>query len=173
MKIPFALLAVLVASAPAAAQQRMAALDVAPRPRLAMLDAAADTLPADSLPPRTDAQSRLLGRTAAGTLGFYGGAALGGVIGYSLRSGDGGEDPGLVETLVGGAIGAMAGSGVGAALPGFGSRCGFGARVGRALLGAVPGAVLGGIITSAAGDEAGYVVIPLGAGAGAALAGDC
>ncbi len=107
----------------------------------------------------------VLGTGAAVAGGYYG--ILGGsILPHSDCSCD---DPGLVNAVLGGAIGTIVGSAIVAAIPKFESKCGLGQRVGTALLTSTAGAVLGGFAGSLAGGEGVLVGYVGGSGLGSAL----
>jgi hypothetical protein len=77
------------------------------------------------------------------------------------------DDPGVQEAIEGFLIGGVAGAALGAALPDLNSVCPFKERIGRSLVGALAGGILGA--TAGRGTIATIFTAPLG-GAGGALA---
>jgi hypothetical protein len=169
----------LFAASPAAAQLRTdARFATAPRAELApSTDARGDTSPEapGATARREHRGAHVAGRSAFGALGWFGGAAVGGLLGLALVSdrhdGDDWED--LTGLVLGAAAGSIAGGGIGAAAPRYGSQCSFGKRVGNGLLGSLAGTLVAASLASAThADEAGWIV-PVGSGVGAALAIGC
>lgn len=111
-------------------------------------------------------------RTVLGVGASVGGAFAGAFAGFVLASNTNCacEDPGLPQALVGAAIGSVAMAALASALPTWGSRCGTGERVGRALLGSAAGAVAGAWATRGAALGRGPFGYMAGAGIGGVLA---
>ncbi|HSU13825.1 hypothetical protein [Longimicrobium sp.] len=180
MRFPVLLLALaaLAAAAPAAAQARTEMrFATAPRAEVAPPALLADTLPAagDAAVRRESRGGHVAGRSAFGALGWFGGAAAGALVGMALVNSDGGgedwED--LTGLVLGAALGSTAGSGVGAALPRYGSRCGFGKRVGNGMLGSLAGTLVAATVANATHENGAAIIIPIGSSVGAALAVGC
>ncbi|HEX8693904.1 MAG TPA: hypothetical protein VF746_15890 [Longimicrobium sp.] len=161
---------VLLAAAPAAAQQRTAALETAPRVRLSSGDTvlSGDTgLSGDTLPARAGRSQRMAVRGLAGSLGWAAGALGGGYAGAALTgNGIDGDVEDLTGAIFGAALGGLFGGALGAAIPEYHRECGFGARFGRGLLGSLVGSLAGGATRS-------MVLVPVMGGVGAAYAADC
>ena len=167
--LALALALAVLAAAPAAAQQRTASLETAPRATLFP----GDTVPDGAGVRRRPQAERIAARSLTGSLGFVAGALVGGHAGGTALN-EGGEDQGLVGAVLGAALGGLVGGALGAAMPRYrGGRCNHGERFGRGLLGSLAGVLVAG---GAAGDpdnEANLALFPLFGGVGAALAADC
>jgi hypothetical protein len=158
-----------LAAAPAAAQQRTAALETAPPATLFSGDTVQDSAGVRRRPQA----ERIAARSAMGSLGFLAGALAGGYAGGTSLN-EGGEDGGLLGAVLGATIGGVVGGGLGAAMPRYrGGKCNHGERFGRGLLGSFVGML---VASGAAGDpdnEGNLALFPLFAGVGAGLAADC
>lgn len=109
---------------------------------------APDTAPgqprADSATAPASRTHRFLARTGLAGVGMVGGAVVVGLGSYAVFPHcDSCEDPGLTGLLLGGLVGAAAGTAVFAALPAMGDGCSYLDRLGRAVLGAGAGTGLG------------------------------
>lgn len=143
---------------------------VAP-PLLARASSPADFF-ADTTPAREfNAGSRFLARAALGTLGWEGGAAVGGVFGYhALGYCTGCEDPGLTQMVIGAAVGGVMGTALLAAVPGLKDRCSNSGRFKGALLGGGLAAAGGILILHETGMPLAVPVLTIsGGGAGTFL----
>ena len=117
--------------------------------------------------------ARFAVRTLTAAVGGAAGAFGGGLLGATAWPKDCGgcEDAGLEEFIIGFAIGAVTGAGVGAALPKFGNdRCSFSTRLWRALGGAAAGSVTGALLGSALGETELFVGGAMGTAFGASAA---
>ncbi len=162
MKIILALLLVVLAVSPSAAQRRDTGTAAQAAPQA---DTVASTRPA--------AAGRIFNRTMTGVLGFALLGAAGGVAGYqdTYRT-EGGEDPGFGGLLLGAAAGGVTGAALAAALPEHGARCSYKTRAARGLLGAV---LTSGLYIAAGAGGLGEAVLtfPIGIPLGAAVMADC
>ena len=169
MKIVLALLVLVLAALPAAAQRRTQAFAVA------------DSALADSAAHRPSRPVRLAVRTGTGvaglTLGGVAGLALGSLfVRRATRDGidDFGGTPELVFTTL---LGGAAGVGLGAGLPRLGAKCSGLRRVARGFAGAVVGASVAGYAGAMVDGEEGTrfesTGFFAGAGLGGALGADC
>jgi hypothetical protein len=119
------------------------------------------------------ADFRFATRTLTAAVGGAAGALGGGLLGANVWPHDcnGCEDAGLEEFIVGFAIGAVTGAGIGAALPRFGNdRCTFTTRLWRALGGAAAGSVTGALLGSTVGETSLFVGGSIGTAFGASAA---
>lgn len=175
LKSSLPLLAGLLLAAPAAAQQRAAAFEPLPAASLPSTDARFVTGSTREDDPRGTPSARLAARSVSGGLGMAGGALALGALGYAIDRGVSGEGEwsGVGGLVLGGIAGGMLGAGVGAALPDYEGRCGFGGRFGRAMLGASGGLLVGGLLATLAPAEGLVIAVPVGVVLGAATAADC
>lgn len=87
---------------------------------------------------------RFLARTALAGVGMVGGAAAVGLGSYAVFPHcDACEDPGATPLLLGGLVGAVAGTAAFAALPAMGDGCSYLDRLGRSVLGVGAGTAVG------------------------------
>jgi hypothetical protein len=161
---------VLLAAAPAAAQQRTAPFVTAPAAPVLAIDTVPDTVAVKRPMSRGE---RLAVRTGSGTLGWALGGLAGVFAGLGLEGEAEGEWDGLDDAAIGALIGTVVGGAAGAAIPNYGGQCRFGARFGRGLLGSAVGTAVG-LAAAAGGDDAwALLVVPITGGLGAALGADC
>jgi hypothetical protein len=168
-----ALIAVIVVGV--FASQRAVAQAVAPA-GVVNRPVVADT---SARPTRSDA---FLTRSLRGTLGFLGGAAVGGILGKATAGERGPycgntepptlcpSDPleDLPAVLTGIALGGALGASLAASIPTLSEKCSLGARMLRSTVGSAVGAALGAAIT--ANGSGVVVVLPLGSVLGASTA---
>jgi hypothetical protein len=103
---------------------------------------------------------------AAMVAGAYAGASMEGPCGC--------DDPGLEGALLGGLGGMLAGASIGAATPPLGSRCSFGERLGRSVVGSLLGGVAGIASINVVHNGAILIVMPaLTAGGAVMMLGNC
>ena len=117
--------------------------------------------------------ARFAVRTLTAAVGGAAAAFGGGLLGATAWAKDCGgcEDAGLEEFVIGFAVGAVAGAGIGAALPRFGNdQCSFSTRLWRALGGAAVGSVTGALLGKPFGETELFVGGAIGTAFGASAA---
>ncbi|HEX5725191.1 MAG TPA: hypothetical protein VFX98_06975 [Longimicrobiaceae bacterium] len=166
-----ALCLALAAALPAAAQQRTAPFPSLP-PVAIPVAAQVVVVRLDTLPEWEDEDKRLAYRAALGTLGWAVGGAVGALLGVQIEGDVGeGEYGSLAGFVLGGLAGAAIGGAAAAAAPELGSRCDYGERAARGVLGGLGGGLLIGL--GAFADPRILFLIPVGMIGGTTLASDC
>jgi hypothetical protein len=126
----------------------------------------------DTTPRFTNGNSFLI-RSLTGTLGFFGGAAVGLGLGLATESRCRCDGDSALSAVAGIALGGAFGVAFGASAPKLRGQCSFGARMLRSTAGSIVGGVLGTAISfNVPPTDADYVLVgmPLGAVLGASTA---
>ena len=100
--------------------------------------------------------NRMAARLTLGTLGYVGGALVGGAVGVSVMGADCNcDEPGLDAWIAGARVGAVIASALTVGTVALGDGCTRGSRTIRALIGGTAGAFAGTLLASKAGTDQG------------------